>query len=102
MKYFTCAEQVARVRATPDQRIIYYLVSDSNTLKREALEAFPDRVVLSNAHSIHINIPLASANLASPVIDTLAVGWIITGTDFQILTDSSGYGRIRESSPVCT
>lgn len=46
-KYFDCADEVARRFTRPGQKVIYYLVSDSNNLISDALKKFPDRVVVS-------------------------------------------------------
>jgi hypothetical protein len=46
-KYFTCADQIARRYSRPGQRIVYYLISDSNYLIYDALQKFPDKVVVT-------------------------------------------------------
>lgn len=61
-QYFTCAEQVARTYAHPAQRVVYYLISDSRTLREDALQKFPDQVIASGLEQSHMEIAAGSGN----------------------------------------
>lgn len=92
--FFQCAEQVARVYAKPSQKIVYFLISDSNNLKKMAVEAYPDRVVLSGMNAQHAEIAAGEGYKATDgMMTTIAESWALASTDFQILTESSGFGK---------
>ena len=75
--FFECAEQVAKAYAKPGQKIVYFLISDSNHLKKMAVEAYPDRVVLSGLNAQHAEIAPAGGEgykATDGMIVTIAVG----------------------------
>ncbi|TNY24182.1 Proteophosphoglycan ppg4 [Rhodotorula diobovata] len=100
-QYFTCAEAVARTYAHPSQRIVYYLITDSHALERDALRRFGDRVVVTGLKQAHVEIKTDTSTglvsikrAADGFMRTIAESWIFAGTDFQILTSRSGFGKI--------
>ncbi|ORY58335.1 hypothetical protein BCR35DRAFT_247179, partial [Leucosporidium creatinivorum] len=104
-QFFECAEQVASTYAIPSQKIVYYLVSDSAHLREDALRAFPDgKVVLSGFHPQHLELALTDTEEGMDLdgirasldgmMETIAENWIFAGTDFQLLTWQSGFGKI--------
>ncbi|CEQ39118.1 SPOSA6832_00603 [Sporobolomyces salmonicolor] len=124
-QYFACADAVARTYAHPTQKIVYYLISDSRVLEEDALRTYPDRVVVTGLKQSHVEIATGSVGwkglkgAADGFMRTVAESWIfsgmasspsshrdraervelLAGTDFQILTLRSGFGKIRTPSP---
>lgn len=94
--YFTCADQVARAYARADQHVIYYLLSDSESLKAAALAQMPDKVIVSGLGAKHTELYKSEdvAGSADGMMVSIAESWAIAGTDFQILTERSGFGKI--------
>ncbi|GAA5955697.1 hypothetical protein JCM21900_005088 [Sporobolomyces salmonicolor] len=99
-QYFACADAVARTYAHPTQKIVYYLISDSRVLEEDALRIYPDRVVVTGLKQSHVEIATGSVGwkglkgAADGFMRTVAESWIFSGTDFQILTLRSGFGKI--------
>jgi hypothetical protein len=97
--YFTCADQVAKAYARPDQKVVYYLLSDSEHLKKDALKHLPERVIVSGLGVRHTELFEAQGKgmqaEADGMMDSIAESWMVAGTDFQILTARSGFGKIR-------
>ncbi|GAA5883241.1 hypothetical protein JCM3774_000640 [Rhodotorula dairenensis] len=100
-QYFTCAEAVARTYADPSQRVVYYLITDSRVLERDALDRFGDRVVVTGLEQAHPEIKTdqrtgleALRHAADGFMRTIAQSWIFASTDFQIITQRSGFGKI--------
>lgn len=60
-QYFRCADAVARTYADPSQKVLWYLISDSRTLERDALATFPDKVVITGLKQSHVEITTGSA-----------------------------------------
>lgn len=112
--YFRCADQVARAYAHKNQRIVYYLISDSMHLKHDALRAFPDKVVISGLESVHPEMyEDGVTDQANGMQNAIAEQYALSGTDFQvrpslgsvvlfadplpslqILTKHSGFGKM--------
>ncbi|SGY17556.1 BQ5605_C015g07818 [Microbotryum silenes-dioicae] len=99
--FFECAEKVSARLARPDQKIVYYLVSDSEALKRAALNQYGDRVILSGLSAAHPEIAAEDLNpveekkrVLDGASEALIEGWLLGKTDFQILSTDSGFGKI--------
>lgn len=79
-------------------------MSDSAFLKADALKHFPEQIVLSGLGIKHLEIPeknkkgkpVPMETVWSGMMDTIAESWIMSGTDAQIITRHSGFGKIRE------
>jgi hypothetical protein len=107
--FFTCAAQVAARYALPSQRVVYYLVSDSEALKADALAKFPDKVVVSGLKAKHTDPLLKLGVKKSDTVekrerevmegawDSVVESWSLAETDFRIITEQSGFGKIGES-----
>ncbi|BGP53273.1 hypothetical protein JCM8202v2_000832 [Rhodotorula sphaerocarpa] len=100
-RYFTCADAVARTYAHPSQKVIYYLITDSRVLEKDALRRLGDRVVVTGLKQAHVEIKTdtstgmrAIRRAADGFMRTIAESWIFAGTDFQIITQRSGFGKI--------
>ncbi|POY75522.1 hypothetical protein BMF94_1424 [Rhodotorula taiwanensis] len=99
--YFTCAEQLAMTYARPTQRVVYYLITDSNDLEQDAKRVLGNRVVVTGLEQAHAEIKANSSNVDDSIrratdgfMRTIAESWIFAGTDYQILTANSGFGKI--------
>jgi hypothetical protein len=112
LSFFTCAAALANRHAQPRQQIVYYLVSDSSALKRAALDAFPDRVVVSGLDDALEDPNDGEENEteegevdgqrdgwmleADKMTDQVVEMWALAETDYKIVTEHSGVGRIGE------
>lgn len=54
-EFFQCADQLAETYALPDQKVLYYLVTDSAHLRQDAMQKLRDRVVISGLGITHIH-----------------------------------------------
>lgn len=59
--FFTCAAQVAAARAAPNQRVVYYLITDSVQLREAALRQY-DEVVVSGLGVHHVDVAGSGAD----------------------------------------
>ncbi|KAL8287581.1 hypothetical protein RQP46_003439 [Phenoliferia psychrophenolica] len=93
--FFDCASQVASARAHPSQRIVYYLVSDSRSLKEAAVAAYPELVVVSGLEPHHVEVDHNGTRVA---LDgqhiAVAEMWTLRDVDFHILSFASSFGKI--------
>ncbi|GAA6044007.1 hypothetical protein JCM8097_000192 [Rhodosporidiobolus ruineniae] len=111
--FFDCANEVAETYAAPGQRPLWFLITDSATLRRSAAETYPDRVVVSGLTQHHNELrasktvkpeSVTHAN-GKPTVEELereidgmqnsvAESWIFSGVDFALLSYASGFGKI--------
>ncbi|KAI5474811.1 putative glycosyltransferase [Pseudohyphozyma bogoriensis] len=96
--FFQCAERVSQVYARQDQKIVWFLLSDSEHLKQAALRVFPDKVVVSGIGASHLGDQNKYAKNTTETLDrfqdSIADSWIQEGADFQLITRDSGFGRL--------
>ncbi|GAA6044009.1 hypothetical protein JCM8097_000194 [Rhodosporidiobolus ruineniae] len=111
---FQCAEEVAETYAAPGQRPLYFLITDSSTLRQSALSAFPSKVIVSGLSQHHNELRRhgrkpetvtheksgGSASVREMkremegLQNSVAESWAFAGVDFALLTDKSGFGKI--------
>ncbi|KDE05066.1 hypothetical protein MVLG_04507 [Microbotryum lychnidis-dioicae p1A1 Lamole] len=97
--FFACADKIAERFARHDQKVIYYLVTDSRALEEDALLHLSDRIVvtgLTQAHpELHSEVTDAEEiRLLDGASNAQVEDWIIGKTDFQIITRLSGFGKL--------
>jgi len=85
-QYFRCAEAVSRTYAHPSQKVLWYLISDSKVLEQDALERYPDRVVVTGLKQSHVEIKEGSTGwkgvkgASDGFMRTVAESYIFAGT----------------------
>ncbi|KAI5478075.1 putative glycosyltransferase [Pseudohyphozyma bogoriensis] len=97
--YFTCADQIATARARLDQKVVYFLVTDSEHLKAEALVHYRGKLVVSGIEKSQMLEDHEEENVRGKVDglqDEVADGWAQADTDWQIVTEDSNFGKIRK------
>ncbi|KDE04477.1 hypothetical protein, variant 2 [Microbotryum lychnidis-dioicae p1A1 Lamole] len=96
-QFFDCAAKLAERYARDDQKVVYYLVTDSPTLEAAALRQFPDRLVVTGLTQGHPEFVYNVTNLAKVAdytTNALVESILIGKTDYQIITDTSGFGKV--------
>ncbi|KAM0792227.1 hypothetical protein ACM66B_004923 [Microbotryomycetes sp. NB124-2] len=101
--FFRCADQLAQKHASPSQRIVYYLVTDSDTVNTIALEEFQDNVVVSNFDSMAFDSSMDDVRefqhdkqkqMMDAAMDQVAELWTLASSDFQVVTKGSAFGKL--------
>ncbi|SCV74201.1 BQ2448_6633 [Microbotryum intermedium] len=101
-QFFRCAENMAKLYARPDQKVVYYVVTDSHNLEEDAIRVYPDRVVVTGLSQAHPEIhegqqtTREAQRLLDGTTDALIEQWLIQYTDYQVMPFRSGFGKIRE------
>ncbi|GBB85578.1 hypothetical protein RclHR1_12070009 [Rhizophagus clarus] len=87
--YFDCADQLTETYAAPNQKVIYYLVTDSSELRNEAVQKFEHLVVSGLPTDSNLD------NLDNPdsVNNAMIESWIFSKTDYRIIS-SGNYGKL--------
>ncbi|SCV67235.1 BQ2448_5881 [Microbotryum intermedium] len=98
--FFDCADKIVERYVRHDQKVVYYLVTDSRTLKEDALLNFSDRVVVTGLTQAHPELHHEMTDeektrlLEDGTTNAQVENWIIGKTDFQIITELSGFGKL--------
>ncbi|GAA5903418.1 hypothetical protein JCM6882_006543 [Rhodosporidiobolus microsporus] len=114
--FFDCANEVYETYASPSLRPLYFLITDSASLRRSALSALPDRVVVSGLVQHHNELRDAGGKAwtggdgrgdeekegsvqrmkeeLEGLQNTVAESWIFEQVDFALLSAYSGFGKI--------
>lgn len=88
--FFECADQIARTHSRPDQRVVYYLVTDSAKLREQAIEAYQDRILVTGLPIRHIHARNAQLD---HVADAVIENYILASTDYKVIS-LGGYGKV--------
>eukprot|EP00038_Savillea_parva_P010763 m.192600 g.192600 ORF g.192600 m.192600 type:complete len:462 (-) comp18695_c0_seq1:73-1458(-) len=100
--FFACAERQEKARGLDPQKVVWFVMSDSETLKRLALERYPDKVVVNTLGRATLSTSYLTHNeskgkrqdpLADPMLHVMAEQWVGTQCDMHIVTRMSGLGR---------
>ncbi|BDA46557.1 hypothetical protein COCOBI_09-0090 [Coccomyxa sp. Obi] len=81
----------------PEQQVIWYVMSDCEGLPFRAAEAFGDKVLLPSPAARVDHIDHATSNRTHDELvlrSTFAEHHLFSLTDFQVITDSSSYGKM--------
>lgn len=60
--YFKCASDLVKTHAQPDQRAIYFLITDSNELREDAKRIYGDSMVVSGLGIEPVNVHHGQSN----------------------------------------
>ncbi len=102
MPFFDCARQLeAFAKPSPDSQVLWYLISDSARLRAEALARYGLHkvVTLTKAHA-HVACNVVDChrhNQTQALLDAVGDLLSLAKTDYQILTQKSGFGKVAVS-----
>ncbi|CAI2163033.1 6013_t:CDS:2 [Funneliformis geosporum] len=87
--FFRCADQLTRTYAAPDQKVIYFLITDSVALRDEAVQKLEHVIIsglpIKSHHGHHDNI--------DDVNNAIIENWILSKTDYRVISPG-GYGKL--------
>lgn len=86
--FFECARQLADTYADPAQKTIYYLVTDSANLKRDAARILGSQLIVTDMVPQHVH---QKSGHADGVLGAVVEDWILQKTDMRVITQDSGF-----------
>ena len=97
--HFACAAEIEKTRASPGQRVIYFLMSDSITVRQAAKVRLGEKLFTdTQMPSLHIGCVDGGSCQAERQIKALrlAVGDMLSFSmaDYHVYSDNSGFGRM--------
>ncbi|GAA5820905.1 hypothetical protein JCM11251_001870 [Rhodosporidiobolus azoricus] len=90
-QFFRCARELGETYASPDQRVVFYLVTDSAHLKEDAQRVFGQRLVTTDMQPQHVH---QKAGHADGVMGAVVEDWILAKADMLVATQDSGFGKL--------
>lgn len=98
--HFDCATQIETfARVSPDQPVVWYLLTDSPQLRKEAVEKYGDKILTSLTSRIEHSAKEASVcthdcQVSNTGFQTAAAEWYLFGLcEYFVISEWSGYGR---------
>ena len=86
--FFECARQLAETYADASQKTVYYLVTDSANLKRDAARELGSQLVVTDMVPQHVH---QKSGHADGVLGAVVEDWILQKTDMRVITQDSGF-----------
>ena len=87
--WFDCAKQIEDTRRKGDQPVLWYLISDSVSLRDRARNAFAPKLITANITTGHTAHPGGNMHLQHMVAEQ----WVFSLMDYKVITEMSGVGR---------
>lgn len=98
MDYFRCAQDIEDSRRAQNQSVLWYVLSDSLSIRLAAQERFGSKVLIDRHRAAHLDCESVATNCSSRALDAslvLAVGEMLAFSlaDVHVFSKDSGYGR---------
>ncbi|KAG9291756.1 hypothetical protein G9A89_012041 [Geosiphon pyriformis] len=87
--YFQCADQLSKTYAATNQKVVYFLITDSEKLQQEAVERL-DNVFISG---FPIDSSRRRKGHADGIHNAIIENWILSETTYRIISPG-GYGKL--------
>jgi hypothetical protein len=78
--FFRCADQLTQTYAVPDQKVIYFLITDSVALRNEAVQKL-EHVIISG---LPIQSHHGHHDHADDINNAIIENWILSKTDYRV------------------
>ncbi|GAA5865572.1 hypothetical protein JCM8547_007653 [Rhodosporidiobolus lusitaniae] len=90
-QFFRCARELSETYASPSQKILFYLVTDSAHLKADAQRVYGDRILVTGTRPQHVH---QKSGHAEGVMSAVVEDWVLAKTDMLVATQDSGFGKL--------
>jgi hypothetical protein len=100
--FFDCARQLEEfAKPHPESQVMWYLISDSRRLRKRALKRFgAEKLVTLTREHAHVAcnvVDCSRHNQTQALLDAVGDLLSLSGTDYQVLTQKSGFGKVAAS-----
>ena len=90
--FFDCAEQLEKTYKTDDQDCVWFVVSDSLEIRRQASEAYAPKVMTRVTQPGHV-IAKQEHSQTKAMIEAAGKHWLLAMTDYQNISEVGGFGK---------
>eukprot|EP00035_Acanthoeca_spectabilis_P023205 m.448264 g.448264 ORF g.448264 m.448264 type:complete len:401 (-) comp19636_c0_seq1:1566-2768(-) len=90
--FFRCAEKLEKARGLSPRSVAWFVMTDSEGLKRYAVDKYPHKVIVNSAGRA-TNSSYENTGGHDSLLDVIAEQWVGTLCDVHVVTRMSGLGR---------
>ncbi|KPV73391.1 uncharacterized protein RHOBADRAFT_45968 [Rhodotorula graminis WP1] len=91
VSFFRCARELGETYARKDQRVVFYLVTDSAHLKHDAQRVLGNKLVTTDMVPQHVH---QKSGHVDGVMNAVVEDWILAKADMLVATQDSGFGKL--------
>ncbi|GAA6004518.1 uncharacterized protein JCM10292_005652 [Rhodotorula paludigena] len=91
VSFFRCARELGETYARKDQRVVFYLVTDSAHLKQDAQRVLGSKLVTTDMVPQHVH---QKSGHVDGVMNAVVEDWILAKADMLVATQDSGFGKL--------
>ncbi|GAA5904303.1 hypothetical protein JCM8208_006830 [Rhodotorula glutinis] len=91
VSFFRCARELGETYARKDQRVVFYLVTDSAHLKHDAQRVLGNKLVTTDMVPQHVH---QKSGHVDGVMSAVVEDWILAKADMLVATQDSGFGKL--------
>ncbi|GAA5845246.1 hypothetical protein JCM9279_004815 [Rhodotorula babjevae] len=91
VSFFRCARELGETYARKDQRVVFYLVTDSAHLKQDAQRVLGNKLVTTDMVPQHVH---QKSGHVDGVMTAVVEDWILAKADMLVATQDSGFGKL--------
>ncbi|GAA5985607.1 hypothetical protein JCM10908_007039 [Rhodotorula pacifica] len=91
MSFFRCARELGETYARPDQRVVFYLVTDSQHLKEDAQRVLGSKLIMTDFAPQHVH---QKSGHVDGVMSAVVEDYVLAEADMLVATQDSGFGKL--------
>ncbi|BGP58239.1 hypothetical protein JCM8202_002810 [Rhodotorula sphaerocarpa] len=89
--FFRCARELGETYARPDQRVVFYLVTDSRHLKEDAQRVLGSKLITTDFAPQHVH---QKSGHVDGVMSAVVEDYVLAKADMLVATQDSGFGKL--------
>lgn len=91
ISFFRCARELGETYAQPDQRVVFYLVTDSQHLKEDAQRVLGTKLITTDFAPQHVH---QKSGHVDGVMSAVVEDYVLAKVDMLVATQDSGFGKL--------
>ncbi|BGP27739.1 hypothetical protein JCM10295v2_006714 [Rhodotorula toruloides] len=89
--FFRCARELGETYARKDQKIVFFLITDSQNLKQDAQRVLGNKLITTDMVPQHVH---QKSGHVDGVMSAVVEDWILAKADMLVATQDSGFGKL--------
>ncbi|GAA5868445.1 hypothetical protein JCM3774_005382 [Rhodotorula dairenensis] len=91
ISFVRCARELSETYARPDQRVVFYLVTDSQHLKDDAQKVLAHKLITTDFAPQHVH---QKSGHVDGVMSAVVEDYVLAKADMLVATQDSGFGKL--------
>ncbi|BGO95735.1 hypothetical protein NBRC10512_001570 [Rhodotorula toruloides] len=89
--FFRCARELGETYARKDQKVVFFLITDSQHLKQDAQRVLGNKLITTDMVPQHVH---QKSGHVDGVMSAVVEDWILAKADMLVATQDSGFGKL--------